>query len=473
MASGRTGLLISARTIDVTKRWIGLVIPGILLGNGASTTVLAQATGPAAGGESLRIHVTAVAGTAQYRPEGEAKWKPLKPDLDLPEGVEFRTGPKGTIQFTVGTDTVYRVDRLTVAKILRASLTPEGTIKTDVGMQYGRVSKDVDAPERPHDDTIVSPSSTLAVRGTRVSLYDQPPYAPEAVSLTGRAVFENAKRQKVAFGAKGEGTAAVTGDKTDPAGNALDKSVVDPSIAYARTDTENAFLANLASRGATVTFDNTLKLPVVRGGTVPTDAETANLIAADFLFVVRWNTNTDINMRLSNSGLTDEFIYPILGLNQTPSGGHILFDHRGGPNGGFEVITYPSVAPRTLDGEYGIGVYNNGPLPTTVTYNAYIDNHDGLGRQPAPFFETDNLGLPIAVNQPTEDVAVGQVGAQLALVNIPIGFGSAPASAAPAAAQGVKPLSQPAKPRPSFVPTSAAAGARPAVYGPMPARSGR
>ena len=51
-----------------------------------------------------------------------------------------------------------------------------------------------------YDSTIRSPNAALAVRGTLVSLYDQPPFAPEAVSLTGRAVFRNTRRQLVAFG---------------------------------------------------------------------------------------------------------------------------------------------------------------------------------------------------------------------------------------------------------------------------------
>ena len=39
--------------------------------------------------------------------------------------------------------------------------------------------------------------SALPVRGTRVSLYDQPPFAPQATSLTGRAAFRNQRRQMI------------------------------------------------------------------------------------------------------------------------------------------------------------------------------------------------------------------------------------------------------------------------------------
>jgi hypothetical protein len=192
-----------------------------------ATTQAETAAGP------LEIHVTAVQGGAQYRLSDKEKWRLLKADIDLAEGAELRTGPKGAIQFTVGTDQVYRVDRLTAVKVLRADLLPDGTIKTDVGMTYGRVSKDVDAAERPHDDTIVSPSSALAVRGTRVSLYDQPPYEPEAVSLTGAAVFRNLRGELVQFGAKGEGTAKVASDSTSAADYQIQNTTVDPSGAFA------------------------------------------------------------------------------------------------------------------------------------------------------------------------------------------------------------------------------------------------
>lgn len=176
-----------------------ILFAGVLISPGQTAPTTDVSVGP------LRIHVIAVQGGAQYRASADTKWAALKPDLDLTEGVEFRTGPKGAIQFTVGTDQVYRVDRLTAVKVLRASLLPDGTIKTDVGMTYGRVSKDVDEPDHPHQDTIVCPSSTLAIRGTRVALYDQPPFAPEAISLTGTATITNV-HGVLTFGSKGGGT---------------------------------------------------------------------------------------------------------------------------------------------------------------------------------------------------------------------------------------------------------------------------
>ena len=206
----------------------------------SSARLLADAPTAAFTPGPLRIHVTAIEGGAQFRASGQTKWQTLRGQPDLPEGAELRTGPKGVIQFTVGDDQVYRVDRLSLVQVLRAE-SIDGKIKTVVGMTYGRVSKDVDAPVLPHEDSIVSPSATLAVRGTRVSLYDQPPYEPEAISLTGQASFRFKKGPPLIFGSHGGGTVQVVGDSTNPPQFQAQAKGVDPLGNFAgRTDSEEA-----------------------------------------------------------------------------------------------------------------------------------------------------------------------------------------------------------------------------------------
>lgn len=134
--------------------------------------------------------------------------------------------------------------------MLRAALLPDGTIKTDVGMEYGRVSKDIDAALHPHSDTIITPNSTLAVRGTRVSLYDQPPYAPEAVSLTGAAVYTNIHGLLVKFGAKGAGTAKLNADSRSAAAYRLQTEPLDPKGAFAARTIDQQTLAQLPALGS-------------------------------------------------------------------------------------------------------------------------------------------------------------------------------------------------------------------------------
>jgi hypothetical protein len=345
-----------------------------------ATPLMAQTSNPAtspavAQPGALRITVVAVQGGAQYRNDGDTKWHALTADAHLVEGVEFRTGPKGTIQFTVGTDQIYRVDRLTVLKVLRAVLGADGTIKTDVGMEYGRVSKDVDAPIRPHDDTIVTPSSTLAVRGTRVSLYDQPPYEPEAISLTGAAVFASLGNQLSAFGAKNQGKAVVTAANPNAASNAINTTIVDPSDSNARTPSEQKLLADVITNGSVVNVNNPVTLPVVSNTGFPATTQLMNLYSGDLIFYVRWNTDTHVQMQLSthNSSGIGEFILPVLGLNRTASGGQILFDNLGGPTGGYEVIVYDT-ADFPNKTTYAIAATNLGSVPTTLTFDAFITN---------------------------------------------------------------------------------------------------
>lgn len=382
----------------------------------------------------LNIEVTAVQGGGQFRLDSNSKWQKLTAGAHFVEGVELRTGAKGTIQFTVGTDQVYRIDRLTAIKVLRASLRPDGTIKTDVGMAYGRVSKDVDAPSRPHEDTIVTPSSTLAVRGTRVSMYDQPPFEPEAVSLTGTA-FANLPGllKGVAFGAAGQGTAAVTQSHPDPADQKHLTNIVDPTTANARTPGEQNFVVNVATSGQVTPVSNPVTFPTVSDTGMPSDTQLPTLFSGDLLFYIRWDTNTHVQIELETQGL-GEFAFPVLGLNRTAAGGTIPFDNLGGPGGGYEVIAYSSKS--FPDGLYLLNATNLGSIPTTVTYNAFIVNPQG-NLVPQKFYQdfiTGNLG---AVVQPTQTVMPGATNGEVefapvnkenpnsGFINIPNGFGGA------------------------------------------------
>src|SRR5207237_494997 len=79
--------------------------------------------------------------------------------------------------------------------------------ETDLGIKYGRTRYDLEGGGLEHQSVLRSPNATLAVRGTRVSLYDQRPFTPQAVSLTGRAQFQALHRQVLAFGNRGQGRA--------------------------------------------------------------------------------------------------------------------------------------------------------------------------------------------------------------------------------------------------------------------------
>src|SRR5204863_7699799 len=117
-----------------------------------------------------------------------------------------------------------QLDRLGTVKVLE-SISDGGKLRTNLGMKYGRTRYDIEAAGREHDSTITSPSSTLAVRGTKVSVLDQRPFPAEAVSLTGRAEFRDFKK-RVFFGGRNAGKTTVNTQTGNAAALALGQSVV-------------------------------------------------------------------------------------------------------------------------------------------------------------------------------------------------------------------------------------------------------
>ncbi|MGA2230423.1 MAG: hypothetical protein ABSH22_05950 [Tepidisphaeraceae bacterium] len=380
----------------------------------------------------LRIQVTAVQGGTQYRLNADSKWQTLTAGVELPEGVEFRTGPKGTIQFTVGTDQVYRIDRLTAAKILRAALLPDGTIKTDLGMSYGRVSKDVDLATHPHEDRIISPSSTLAVRGTRVALYDQPPYTPEAISLTGAAVFQNLHGQLVQLGSKGSGPATVSGDSTGAAETQLQTATVDSQGAFAgRSPAEQANeltvggLANtpvafIATTNAQIAGETQQqKLASVTGVTEA---------AGEIQFGIFWTSSTPLTIvDLTAVNPVGDVVNPL--MPTSANGGHYVMDAQHsnianqnnnleGQEGDYfgtnattgNFITGPYFVNATLLGTTTQSLGENPNL--SVTVHLFPDQQPPVvNAQPVVFTLTPNnpsatflVPTPVKANQPTQQL---------------------------------------------------------------------
>src|SRR5207244_8147569 len=158
--------------------------------------------------------------------------KPAGKGMVLGEQAELRTGPDGTIQFVIPPQEIVSVDHLTTLKILRV-LHEGAKATTDLGIKYGRTRYDLEGGGLEHQSTLRSPNATLAVRGTRVSLFDQPPFAAQAVSLTGRAEFAANRRGKtgkpIASGHKRTGKTVVNGQSKTAADLSLSQTVVEPT----------------------------------------------------------------------------------------------------------------------------------------------------------------------------------------------------------------------------------------------------
>jgi hypothetical protein len=258
--------------------WIVIVV-GIVLG----------ATGLRAA-EPLKATITGVDGFVQVRDAEDGPWKKAAVGMVIGEGAEFRTGPKSAVRFEIPPDQTISLDRLGTVKLMEA-VRGADKVKTDLGMRYGRVRYDIEAAGLAHDSTIHSPGATLAVRGTKVSLYDQPPFTPQAISLTGVARFRNSKNRIVKVG--GEGKASVNSDQSSVAENNFGSTSIH-SESLQQVEQQYRELSFLAShKGRTLGNVGASNVAV-------TDAELPHLLSGNLDFVLRWsgphNTFSDLNI---------------------------------------------------------------------------------------------------------------------------------------------------------------------------------
>jgi hypothetical protein len=339
----------------------------------APATTTAATTTPAsapAGTQRLQATVTGVEGLVQVRGAVDQPWKMCKVGMVLDEGAEFRTAPKSAVRFTIPPGQTVTLDRSGVCKVLRAVM-DAGRVTTDVGLEHGRLRYDVEAAGLEARSTIRSPNSTLAVRGTKVSLYDQRPFPPEAISLTGRAEFSTFKR-RLAFGGPRAGKAKVSQDRA-AAEQSLAAAVLDPSIPLARSAEEEQLVATLLSRGSTVILgDDSKSIPIVRGGSVPrTDAELQSFLVGELNFVLRWQGDANLDLVVGNqAGRGGELLIPASGVNTSRSGGRIPFDHQGGPDGGIELANWGSKFPSTI---YPVGVNYSSGASAQYTLDVFLN----------------------------------------------------------------------------------------------------
>jgi hypothetical protein len=201
------------------------VILSLMLAGGSAFAAKSQPTDPPATNPGIALPegpltavITAFEGLASVRPSPDAPWVKPTVGMQLSEGAEFRTGPKGVIQFMITSDQTITLDRLGTVQLVRATF-ENGQVMTDLGLKYGRARVDIEAAGREHDAKVRSPSSVLAVRGTKFLAYDQPPFPPEAISLEGRVQVRDIRRQ-VAIGSRAAGKAKVTPADASAADNA-------------------------------------------------------------------------------------------------------------------------------------------------------------------------------------------------------------------------------------------------------------
>jgi hypothetical protein len=311
-------------------------------------------------------------------------WQPAVAGMELRRGAEIRTGLRSAVRCGIPPDQTFTLDRLGTIEITQAIKTGN-LVKTDLTMKYGRTQYRIQKAGLDHEAAISSPGASLAVRGTTVELEDMPPFKPRAVSYTGRASFQS-ERRVATVGTPGGAKAAIESGSSSAAYAALLASVTDPQTAPARTPADARLIQQQVSLGAVARFDRTNNITVIQGGPGPTRTE-ADLLPTlpggpgGLDIVARWTGNADINLSVAvyygdpskllfgNPNRTaDEFIYPGFGLDQSRSGGRTDFDHRGGANGGHEIVYWKK--PLT-SATYSIIVDRVSGDPTPVTVNLF------------------------------------------------------------------------------------------------------
>jgi hypothetical protein len=144
-----------------------------ILLSSASIAHALQAPPPAnqaiAGADTAQVKE--VNGIVQVRKTENDKWENAAVGMTLPVSAECRTGPKSSITFTLPHNQIVTLDRLGLMKILD-STGSDKSFKTDLGMKYGRIRYEVEEHGVQHQATIRTPSSALAVNGSKVVITD-------------------------------------------------------------------------------------------------------------------------------------------------------------------------------------------------------------------------------------------------------------------------------------------------------------
>lgn len=349
--------------------WVAVTFGCLVLACAARGLQTAPATSQAAG---LPITVTGVEGMVQVREGSDKPWQKAVVGMTVSEGAEFRTGPRSAVRVLIPPDQTITLDRLGVIKLMQV-LQEGNTIKTRVGMPFGRTRYDIEAAGLEHQSELVSPSSTLAIRGTKVSVYDQPPFAPSAVSLTGRAEYRTAKR-RVAFGGKGQGRTDVSADTESPAEFSLLQTFVDPNSSFGRPEADQRLINQLQAKGDIVLNNGQLALAF---GPAVSDRQLQDLLAGQgrFNIALRWFGPGDFDLFvLTPNPVPDQpgftlgnpsyngSIFKDVGVfgagagttvSRTPDGGRIKFDQIAFGGGGIEFASWDTPVPQV---DYTIAV---------------------------------------------------------------------------------------------------------------------
>ncbi|MHC4766599.1 MAG: FecR domain-containing protein [Planctomycetota bacterium] len=139
--------------------------PGASAGWGQLLVPRPVPAGQAPAPQKLRALVIEVKGRAQWRPSEKGAWKDAKVNDLLEAGADIRTGLRSSVALRVGRNATVLVDRATRLS-LPVILQDGETLRTRAAVRRGRADFKVDLIGLANDFEVLTPTTTLAVRGT-------------------------------------------------------------------------------------------------------------------------------------------------------------------------------------------------------------------------------------------------------------------------------------------------------------------
>ena len=139
----------------------------------AVTAAVDPAASAVSAGEPLRAVFIDVAGKVQWRANETSPWQDAKVNDVVAEGVEVRTGLRSHAAMRIGRNATALIDAGTLFQL--PNVVQEGdTLRTAAAVKHGRADFKVDKVGLSNDFKVVTPSTTLAVRGTEFAVATGP-----------------------------------------------------------------------------------------------------------------------------------------------------------------------------------------------------------------------------------------------------------------------------------------------------------
>ena len=164
------GSFVSARRVRLAAVLFASACASLAFGQDPSAKPAdAAPAADAPAGDPLRSVFIDVSGKVQWRANENAPWQEAKVNDVVAPGVEVRTGLRSHAALRVGRNATALLDAGTLFQL--PAIAQDGdTLRTSAAVKHGRADFKVDKVGLSNDFKVVTPSTTLAVRGTEFAV---------------------------------------------------------------------------------------------------------------------------------------------------------------------------------------------------------------------------------------------------------------------------------------------------------------